>query len=903
MPNVLAWIFRRLFPGPIGEEARLDLERDYAAQLERRGPRTANLRFVALFFRPSTWSLALALRRAARRTRPDGARIAWLRRGRGGVVSWIDVKLGLRMLAKYPVMSVVSGFAIALTVAIAIGNFGFFQDFLLRPSVPLVEGDRIVSLGLRTPESSSERRLLHEFFAWRDELNTVTQLSIWRFEDRIIVSPDGRTELARFAMMSASGFEVARVPPQLGRPLLDSDETQGAPAVVVIGYTEWMNRFGADPEIVGRQLRIGRDMHTIVGVMPEGFTFPLAQQLWLPFTDEPDDFPGMEAQPRYFAFGRLAPGVTLDQARAEMTAFTSRRAERYPDTHAHLRSLVMPYTETHTGMDGSSDADILLGRVILGALTLLVLIPFANVAILVYARTATRAGEIAVRNALGASRRRVVTQLFAEALVLATVSAAAGIGIALYAGNLIGQFVGTFFGGSLPFWVKMGRDPWAFAYAISLTLFATVVAGVVPGLQATGKGMQDNLKRASGGNGLRLGKLWTGLVVTQVAITVACLPLVGWVAWQALGTGISRPTFAADEYVGASITGTPLQADETPGGTPSPAGAAIEEIVRRLEADPRVTGVALSNRTPSALSSASLRIEIDGIELPLGQPSYPVSTMAVDAGFFELLGVPILSGREFVPVDVDAIPQPVVVSRAFVEQALAGANPIGRLIRDSRRPDEEPAPWREIVGVVGDLTENPFRPEAAAARIFTPFDRSRMDGAFLTAHVSSSPTDVVPQLGRIILAVDPGLLFGTGPLSAPPDPMRALMLGVSLGIGLVLFSVLLLCTAGVFALISFNVTSRHREIAIRSALGASPRRVLAGVMAHSAKQLSLGVALGFLVVTAMPPFSLGFGLRIQRDPRLIVAVAIVTVAVGLLAAVGPARRGLRIQPTEALREG
>jgi predicted permease len=904
-PRWTHWLLTRLAGPDRSDEVLGDLEETHHERTRRLGRARATL-LTSL----EAIDMASALLRERRRERKaiDGALPRDPLRGqrREPVFSWLDVKLGLRMLVKYPVMSLVSGFAIAVTIAVAIGVFSFFQDFLLRPTVPLEEGDRIVSLGLRTPGRSTDRRLLHEFFAWKDELESVQQLSIWRFETRTIVSPEGGTRPARFGVMSASGFEVARVPPLLGRPLLQSDEIVGAPPVLVIGHDEWVDRFDSDPEIVGRQVQIGRDQHTIVGVMPEGFTFPLAHQLWLPFADDPDDFPMMQAPAAYFAFGRLAPGVTLAQAQAELTALTNRRAERHPETHAQMRALVMPYTDAHTGMDGSGDADILFGRVILGALTLIVLIPFANVAILVYARTATRAGEMAVRNALGASRKRVVTQLFAEGLVLATLSAAAGIGIALFIGGRVEELMGMFWGGRPPFWVKMGRDPWAFAYATGLGILAAVVAGAVPGLQATGKGMQATLKRTPSGDGPRLGKTWTGLVVTQVAITVALLPLAGFIAWQALGMGMSRPTFAAEEYLQASIAGPPLEAAVASGQASNRVGQAIEEVVRRLEADPRVIGVALSSRPPDELLSVAFsdfaRIDIDGVEPPLGELNHSVGRMAVDAGFFTHLGVPVERGREFTPADVASVPQPVVVNRAFVERALGGANPIGRQIREYRAPDQEPAPWREIVGVVGELAENPLRPELAESRIFTPFDRIRMRSAFLTAHAPSSPADVVSELQRISIEVDPGLILGARRLSDSSDPEKVIMRGVSLGIGLVLSSVLLLCTAGVFALISFNVTKRHKEIGIRSALGASPRRVLVTVLAQSATQLSIGVVVGLLVVAITPEFSLD-GLPIDRDPRLIAGVAAIMVVVGLLAAVGPARRGLRVQPTDALKEG
>jgi putative ABC transport system permease protein len=564
-------------------------------------------------------------------------------------------------------------------------------------------------------------------------------------------------------------------------------------------------------------------------------------------------------------------------------------------------------------MDDAAEGDRIFVRILLIIATLIVLIPFANVAILVYARTATRSGEIAVRSALGASRRRVVTQLFVEALVLALLAAVAGAGVTLYAWGRIEHFMDVYFGGGMPFWAEQGRNPWAVAYAVGLAVLAAVVAGVVPGLQATGKRMQNNLKQGAGG-GMRLGRVWTGLVVAQVAITVAFLPIAGWAAWQAAGQGTARATFRVDDLLGISI-GAPgastfgsaiLVASGGADGASDDFAQSLSEVVRRIEADPRVTGIVLSDRLPDELFSTSLygfdRVDIDGVAPPDGEPNHRVGATLVEPGFFDFLGVPVDAGREFLPVDLTADPPPVVVNRAFVDRVLAGANPIGRYIREYRPAEAETAPWREIVGVVGELAENPLRPDVQEGRIFGPLDRGGRASAYLTVRVPSGPDALIPEVQRTVIEVDPGLrIVHAAAMTDERNPVRAGMRLAAVGMGLVLLSVLLLCTAGVFSLMSFNVTQRRREIGIRSALGASPRRVLASVMTRSAKQLSTGVAIGAVIVALMPPLSLD-GLPIDKDPRLVALLAALMVGVGLAAAAGPARYGLRIQPTEALRE-
>jgi predicted permease len=815
------------------------------------------------------------------------------RRGRtlASGISWIDVKLGMRMLIKHPVMTLVSGLAISVTIAVALCTFSVFRDFLMRPTVPLPGGERIVSLGLmNTDTNRSSWQLLHDFVVWREELETIEDLAIWRTDPRNIIGEDGRGELLPFAVMSAAGFEVARVPPFLGRPLLTSDEAEGAPPVVVVSHREWTRRFDRDPEIVGKQMRIGRDDHTIVGVMPEGFTFPVSHRFWIPLRDDPNAIP-LLGGPSYYVFGRLAPGVTAQQAQAEVDLVSRRRASAHPETHARLVGHVMSYTDPHTGMD-NADGNPWIAHTVLTLITLTLLIPFANVAILVYARTATRAGEIAVRTALGASRRRVVTQLFVEALVLASASAAAGVGVALVVLGQVERFMDVYLSSSLPFWAKNGKDPWTVAYVVGVTVLAAVVAGVIPGLNATGRGVQASLRAA--GNGMRLGRVWTGLVVTQVAITVACLPIAGSAARRMLHIGTAEPTIVRSEYLSAMIG---------PRGLGSGSPEAIDEIVRRVELDPRVTGVALATRLPGTPYSADARIEVEGIPPDASGRWKPVGTTSASPDLFDVLGVPLIAGRPFGRLDAEADVLPIVVDETFVREALGGAHPVGRRFRFRDDPPAEPGAWGEIVGVVGDVIDNPLSRQQVAGMVYLPLGVDDSRRVRLIAHVPSSPGALVPELQRIAAAVDPTLpMWMIRPLDGWENQLTVVLLAFSALTGLVLLSVLLLCSAGVFALMSFNVTQRRREIGIRSALGASAGRVLAKVMMRSARQLAAGVAVGVLIVAVTPDFSLD-GLLVEVDATMIVGVAALLFVVGLLAAAGPARAGLRVQPSEALREG
>lgn len=385
----------------------------------------------------------------------------------------LDLKLGLRMLAKYPGLTIVGGLGMAVGVAIGASSFAFLYSSL-HPTLPLDEGDRIVGLeNWDTVWNNQEERSLHDFVAWRGELTRVQDVSAFRMLSRNLIAADGRAEQVPVAEMSASGFRVARVPPLLGRYLTDDDERAGAPPVLVIGYDVWRTRFAADPSVVGRTARVGSVVHTVVGVMPQGFAFPISHRLWTPLRVNASDYDRRRG-PNVTIFGRLAPGATLADAQVELAAIGQRAAIDFPKTHERLRPRVVRYTELW--FDDGSRAEMHLVQVLI---TMLLVVICVNVSGLVYARTAMREAEIAMRTALGASRARIVGQLFAEALVLSLAATAAGLvlaGITLRQANAIaGRLAAQFEFGAIPFWMEFGLSPGTVAYAIGLAVLGALI--------------------------------------------------------------------------------------------------------------------------------------------------------------------------------------------------------------------------------------------------------------------------------------------------------------------------------------------------------------------------------------------------------------------------------------------
>ena len=331
-----------------------------------------------------------------------------------------DYKLALRMLLKYPGLTIAGGLALAVAIGIGAGWYDLTGK-LMAPVIPLPEGHRIVTIDTQnTLTNAPEPRVVRDFLEWRRELRTIDDLGAYREDTRNLIIGSAAPEPIHMAELTAAAFRTARVPPLLGRGLLDSDEMPGAPGVIVLGYDVWQRSFGGRRDVIGSAVKLGNTSATVIGVMPDGFGYPINHEAWTPLSLG-TSYEALEGG-AIGVIGRLAPGVTQDQANAELRVLAERTAAALPATHAHLRPRVMRLGEGPEIPGGIAQFAMQNMPVLL-----VLLIACTSVGTLVYARTATREGEIAVRSALGASRARIVGQLFVEALVLASAAAAIGL--------------------------------------------------------------------------------------------------------------------------------------------------------------------------------------------------------------------------------------------------------------------------------------------------------------------------------------------------------------------------------------------------------------------------------------------------------------------------------------------
>ncbi len=808
-----------------------------------------------------------------------------------------DVKLALRMLAKHPVHSVTGALGMAVGVAIATGFFSFMAFYYSAP--PLDEGDRIVALDYL--DGSNEDCFCTTRFdldTWRGSQRSVQHLSAFRDSQRYLRAPGGTTGDVQVAEMTASGFDVARVPPLLGRPLLESDEAEGAPAVLVVGHDEWRRNFGADRGIVGREVRLDGTPYTVVGVMPEGFRFPYNHGYWTALRSAPA-LHGPGEGPRVTIFGRLAPGVPRAAAEAELRTVSPRLAREFPAAYTTLRPIVSPYVRAL--LDVQYPAWIIWTMQLFAALVLAAVA--VTVASLVYARTASRQAEIAIRTALGASRRRIITQLFVEALALSSLAAVTGLLIANFAFR---QIVAINLG-SLPYWIEPGLPASTVAYALGLAVLAAFIVGIVPALAATGHRLQSTLRQLGGATGMQLGSTWTALIVVQVAVAVAVLPPVLGIAWNSYRASRAEPTFPVEEMLALR-----LERDEAPAreGLAAPSveeagesfAAAQAELIRRIAAEPGVLGATYASAPPR--SGQPVRIEVEGGVTTTDAARVVALSSGVAPNYFAVFGAQVLAGRPFGSGDAPG-GATAVVGRSFVRRFLGDGAALGRRVRSTAvaaGDSAQPGPWLEIVGVVDDLYDESGDPEFQRPAIYLPtaLGAAPVNVAIRTRGID--PDALVPRLWDIAGEIAPGrpmTVAGPDELRGG-DTSRAVRLSVIL-VGLVTLSVLLLSAVGISAMMSFAVTRRYREIGIRSALGASRRQVLQTIFSRAALQLALGLAVGGVLVTLVEQLGGGEMMRGQHHV-LVPMVAALMIAAGLLATAGPARQALRVHPMEALRQ-
>lgn len=774
---------------------------------------------------------------------------------------WLDVKLGLRMLRKHWALTLIGG--LALTAAMTMAAAGFNLSYaLLGTSVPLEEGDRVV--------------IVQSFERWKEGVRSLVDVGAFRTVDHEMTT-SGLAQRVIAAEMSAAGFALARINPQMGRFLQREDEQPGAPPVVVIGYDAWQSTFAADRSVVGRQVQLDGVSHTVVGVMPKGFRFPVSHQYWISLQAKPSD--------RITVFARLSPGATLESAQVELDALGFSEPGVIAQSRRPQRPLVRPYIVGLTGERGG------IPTLLPFALPLLLILPCINIGALIYARTVARQGEFAARAALGATRTRIIVQIFLEVLVLAVAAAAVALVLAPKVAELISHMFMTY---DLPFWMDFGVSYGSILFSASMAVVAAYLAGAIPARRAIERGLITGLSALHRSSPPQLGKAWTAIVVAQLALSVAVLPIAVEMAWTMLRPAVLGPGFPVKEFLTARL-------DLAAGADPAAASARFKtlsnEVVRQLSAEPGVTAVTMSAYKPFAEENLSVQTDSSGSE----QSHVSVAFNQVDAAFFHVFGIRLLAGRGFEAVDNDPQRGTLLVNRSFANRVFGNENPLGRAVRVLG--SNGPIARYEIVGLVDNQFAHSDQPT-----IYRPLTFVDVRSVHLAIHTgpalvsgfesrlreitsaaaSDLRVDDVQPLDEIYFFLSlPGYIMGSGPT-------------------LVALGVLVFAIVGIYTRMSFDVVQRRREIGIRSALGASPQHLVVGMFRSVFVPVLIGGGLGGVAALVLnfylSPllFSSGGG---RPLPWILPGVEAFILVMGAVAVSGPVRRTLRVDATEALRDG
>jgi putative ABC transport system permease protein len=795
-----------------------------------------------------------------------------MREGRG--LAWLsgfhlDLKLGTRMLLKYPVLTLASIVAIAVAIGLAASWFEFMGN-IVYPKLGLAESDRIVQIRMASTEDGGvQPKTLHDFETFRDQSRSLREVSATTNVSYIVSTEGGRFAMVSGVRATAAMFPITRVQPLYGRTLTERDYAVDAGLAVVLGEDVFDRLFDGDRSAIGQTVRVGAEYGTLVGVMPADFGFPVNAQIWVPLRETGARYARLDG-PNLMMMARLAPGVSLREAQAELDVIGNQTASAFPATHDKLRPEVRRFAR---GSDMSGPA--------LGANVPLVFFLFvvcANVATLTFARTATRESEIAMRSALGASRSRIVLQLMSESLVMTTLAAVVGLTAAHYGMKAGMDVFWEVQGEKRVFWFTSGLSLSTIIYGVLLAAFGAVVIGGIPGLRATSRRLRERIGQP-GAAGMKFGRIATGVIVVQVALCVAFIPLAIMRTQDALPDEKDL-TFDASEFLTGRIT-TFVE------GAPEQRAQLFEEAAQRLAAEPGVIAATRASWLPG------INHGVDAFDIEGDSILAEARQLAVDPNFFDVMEARIVNGRGFTEADVTSDARVAIVDDEWAAETFLGRNPIGQRIRPAVPDGERERPWHEIVGVV-DGMERGVGPGSPVG-LYVPFEKDPGAAVRFYARTEAPPATMATRIQTLISAVDPALApADVAPLDetwAPVIRSTQFFVGAFAVISLI---ILLFALIGIYALMSFTVAQRAREIGIRAALGANPRRILLSIFKRGLAQIALGIAAGGLLIS----------LTLVDSPEsfnIVLIVAASMAAVGIIACVLPAARALRIQPVDALR--
>jgi len=808
-----------------------------------------------------------------------------------------DIRFAGRLLVKNRWFTVMAIVVLALGIGANNAVFTIVNGVLLR-NLPVQEPEEIMFLGTRDTQGRTQGVSLRDFEDWRAATRTFAGLS-FMFNGAFNVGNEGLTpDQVPGGYVSPNLFRLLGVSPVLGRDFTPAEETPGTPIVVLISHTLWRQRYGGDPNIVGRPIRIIDQNGTIIGVMPEGMHFPFNANIWLPTGSMPPAITGQPRQARgYFAVGRLNDGVTVEQARAELKTIGATLSQQYPETNKDLWPHADPFVERVLGPQIS-----LLFWALLGAVGFVLLIACSNVANLLLAKAAGRSGEMSIRVAVGASRWQVVRQLLIESILLAMVAGVVGLLLSILWirwFSLEAQNVG------IPYWMVFSMDWRTFTFFLIVCLATGLIFGLIPALHTSATNVHEMLKEGgrTGSGGIRARRWAGGLIVLQIALTLVLLA----------GAGLMLRSFFTMYRMDIGIDTSRLVV--TGMIIPATKYAGWEDRTRFLQ---RIDEHFATVSTIEVASTASAipfsggggrRLEVDGRAATPGERLPEVTMLSVGARYFDVIGVPI-RGRAFTNEDGGPGRQVAIVNQRLVDQHFKGEDPIGRVIRlsqDVTGASEKPE-WLTVVGLVPNVRQRNNNQEREPDAIaYIPHRQNtgmaRSANVLARTRSNSEPAQATKILREAMMGVDPDQALATPrTMDEALAQNRWLLRVFTTMFSAFAVMALVLAAVGLYAVTAYAVTQHTRDIGVRMVLGAQPAQVIWLFLRRSIWQLAIGLTIGIVAAIGLGRVLESFLVQTSaRDPVTLIAIVVLLTIVAFAASVGPARRATRLDPLNALR--
>jgi putative ABC transport system permease protein len=799
-----------------------------------------------------------------------------------------DVRFAVRTLRKSPGFTFLAVLCLALGIGVNTTIFSVVNAMLLRP-FPFAEPERLVALlDTQVKNGIDDASLSYKNFVdWREQNSVFAQVAAYDWRS-LTLSDGDEPERLEGSAITWDLFPMLGVRPALGRGFRAEEDRPGAEGVVLLSDEVWRRRFNSDPSVVGRTIRVNDAPRTVVGVMPPRFKFPVDQQLWVPLAPlEHETGRGVRG---VSVMARLKPGVTIEQARTEATAFAKQLAAQYPVENEAWSSTVKPLREEFIPRDTT-----LVVLTMMGAVSFVLLIACANVANLMLARATARHREIAVRAAIGAGRGRIVRQLLTESVIIALLAGAVGIPLAYGGLALIDLSIPPT--DAIPYYIDWSVDRQTLLYTLGVSLLTGIVFGLAPALQASKSDLLEALKEGGrgSGSGARRSRLRNALVVGEVALSLvllvgAALFVRSFMAFQHTSVGFDtgrlmtlRLYLPGDRY------------DSTAAKTQR-----LEDLVRRAEALPGIRGAAASNTIALGAGGGSDGVVVEGRSVVRGEEPRVYWT-GVTPHWFRTLEVPIVSGRDFTEsegVDSSGV---AVISQAMAKKLWPAGDALGRRFRFA---DDTAAHWISVIGIARDFHYDDLDTKDLLPAAYLPYPYLPARNNGLTVRVAGGdPAAITSALRREIRASDAAIPLFEVQTMEEVRTMGYWQYGLFSGMFSVFGAIaLFLAAVGVYGVISFGVSQRTHEIGVRVALGARNGDVLRLVIGQGAGLTLAGVAIGLVGAFGVTRVISSIVFNVSpTDPLSFAGVALFLMGVAVVASYVPARRAMGVDPVVALR--